>query len=73
MSNEKQWAASDASRAATAEALARIDRAQASYPRCALCGQRCVKLDRFGLCSKTSEPHQEWRARGRAERKAGVR
>lgn len=53
--------------------MARIDKAQAHYPTCALCGQRCIKLDRFGLCSKEKGEHAEWRADARREEKAGVR
>lgn len=60
-------------RALQAEEMARIDRAQAHYPQCALCGQRATSLDRFGLCSKVSDPHKEWRAGVRADEKAGVR
>lgn len=67
---EVQWVPD---RAVTRAALAGIDVAQSAWPVCRLCGQRTVKLDRFGLCSKTSKPHQEWRAEVRADMKAGAR
>ncbi len=54
----------------TTAALAEIDRHHAQHPTCALCGQRTIKLDRFGLCSKISEPHKKWRAETRAEQQA---
>lgn len=60
-------------RAVTLSALAAIDEAERFAPTCALCGQRAAVLDRFGLCSKTSETHQDWRAGVRADRKAGAR
>ncbi len=69
---EKEWVCDDASRARTAAALAEIDRKQAHLPTCALCGQRSLKLDRFGLCSKVSKPHQDWRAGVRADEKTGA-
>lgn len=67
-----EWVLDDASRARTAAALAEVDAVQANSPTCALCGQRARVLDRFGLCSKTSDPHKEWRAGVRAEEKNGV-
>lgn len=57
-------------RAVTVAALAEIDERQKHHPKCALCGQRAIRLDTFGLCSKNSEPHEEWRKAGRAEAKA---
>lgn len=45
-------------RRSTADALARIDARHARLPTCTLCGQRALKLDRFGLCSKISKRHQ---------------
>jgi hypothetical protein len=53
--------------------MARIDKIQAGYPECALCGQRTIKLDRFGLCSRISEPHKAWRAEALADEKAEAR
>lgn len=60
-------------RAVTLAALEAIDHRQRPFPACALCEQRAVKLDRFGLCSKTSEAHQDWRAGVRNDMKAGAR
>ncbi|MDF2555769.1 MAG: MPMin1 gp20 [Microbacterium sp.] len=69
---EKEWEYDDAARARVTAALAEIDANQAHLPTCALCGQRSLKLDRFGLCSKVSQPHLDWRAGVRADEKAGV-
>lgn len=41
--------------------LKRIAKEQRSAPACHLCGQRAVRLDRAGLCSKTSGEHQRVR------------
>lgn len=57
-------------REVTIAALAEIDQRQAHHLTCALCGQRTLKLDKFGLCSKVSEPHKKWRAETRAEQQA---
>lgn len=39
--------------------FARIDQMHAAiYPVCALCGQRTIRLDTFGLCSKTTDAHK---------------
>jgi len=74
MSDEKnEYVFDDAARERVAAELARVNQEQAGYQRCGLCGQRVGRLDKFGLCSKTSEAHQEWRAAERAERKAGRR
>jgi hypothetical protein len=35
------------------------------YPACALCGQKCVTVDRWGLCSKITKAHQELRTKER--------
>ncbi|ABR10450.1 MULTISPECIES: hypothetical protein [Bacteria] len=67
---EREWAPD---RAVTLAALADIDAVQAGAPTCALCGQRAIRLDTYGLCSKTSEQHKDWRAGVRTDRKAGVR
>ncbi|RKE60442.1 hypothetical protein [Microbacterium sp. AG238] len=38
--------------------LARIDQMHAAiYRACAACGQLAIRLDTFGLCSKTTEVH----------------
>ncbi|KAA9110163.1 hypothetical protein [Microbacterium rhizomatis] len=55
------------------DAMARIDRTHVGYPECWLCGQRAIKLDKHGLCSKVSVLHKEARAAAAAESKAGVR
>jgi hypothetical protein len=67
-SGEKGWlldpSQEERLRRVTAEALARIDEKQAHLPECVVCGQRCVRLDEFGTCSKTSKlspPHREFR------------
>lgn len=56
-----EWKADDASHARTAAALAAIDARQANAPTCWLCDQRANRLDKHGLCSKTSRIHQEAR------------
>lgn len=70
---KSDWTFDDAARARVQAALDAIDRRHEVLPECALCGQRAATLDRFGLCSKTSEPHMEWRAGIRADTKAGIR
>lgn len=60
-------------RDAVAAALAEIDQRQAHHPTCALCGQRAVRLDKHGLCSKNTKPHEDWRKEARADAKAGRR
>ena len=71
MSDEKpEW---QPDRAVTLAALEEIDHQQAGCPTCALCGQRANRLDKYGLCSKTSEAHQDWRAGVRADIKTGAR
>lgn len=69
---EKEWVYDEASRARTAAALAEIDAAQAGYPRCVVCGQRCRRLDKAGTCSKSSERSEPHRLH-RAEVRTGVR
>ncbi|MEV8269134.1 hypothetical protein AB0P19_02230 [Microbacterium oleivorans] len=70
---DEQPAAWALHRAVTTAALAEIDQRQAHHPTCALCGQRALKLDKLGLCSKVSEPHKKWRAETRAELATGRR
>ena len=53
--------------------LAGLGHAQSHYPACRLCGQRAIRLDKFGLCSKKATQHEEWRAAARADMKAGAR
>lgn len=43
------------------KALKAIAKRQRNAPACHLCGQRCIRLDRAGLCSKTSGDHQRVR------------
>lgn len=67
------------SKAAVRRTLDQIQkRHEETAARCALCGQLTYRLDDFGLCSKTSEPHVAWRKQVRkreatAGRRAGVR
>lgn len=71
MSDEKpDW---KPDRAVTLAALAAIDHQQRNAPTCRLCGQRANQLDKYGLCSKVSDDHKDWRADVRADRKAGAR
>lgn len=44
-----------------AERLRIVDMIHEGKPQCRLCGQVVNRLDAFGLCSKTSAPHQERR------------
>jgi hypothetical protein len=67
-SGEKGWlldpSQEERVRRVNAEAMARIDEKQAHYPRCVVCGQRCIRLDQYGTCSKISKlspPHREFR------------
>jgi hypothetical protein len=75
--NDKGWKLDDRRREHVtreyAAISARIDHAHAGYPQCALCGQRVIKLDRFGLCSKDKGEHAEWRADMRRDEKVGAR
>lgn len=70
MSDEETWKPNPQ---VTRDELARIDAAQADYPTCVLCGQRAIALDKFGLCSKVSQAHKDWRAIARSDMKAGAR
>ncbi|MFE7198488.1 hypothetical protein [Microbacterium oxydans] len=55
---EKEWTPD---RAVTLERLRIVDMIHEGKPACRLCGQTVNHLDKFGLCSKTSDAHQEWR------------
>lgn len=59
-----EWSLNAGARARIDVELQAIDIAHEAkgFPKCELCGQRCRKLDEFGLCSKVSESHREWRA-----------
>lgn len=57
--NEKQeWRAD---REQTLAELRIVDMIHEGKPQCRLCGQVTNRLDKHGLCSKTSDAHQEWR------------
>lgn len=55
---EKEW---QPDRSITRTALEAIDIFHEGKPTCRLCGQRVNRLDTFGLCSKTSDTHQQYR------------
>lgn len=64
-----EWKPTPASLAQVERTLREIDRRHITDPACRLCGQRCTRLDEFGLCSKISVTHKEERARIREEMK----
>ena len=49
-----------------------VDMVHEGKPACRLCGQTVNRPDKFGLCSKTSDAHQEWRGIS-PKKKAGKR
>lgn len=55
---EKEWVPD---REVTLEQLRIVDMVHEGKPQCRLCGQTVNRLDKFGLCSKVSDPHKEWR------------
>jgi len=55
---EKAWTPN---REVTLAQLRIVDMIHEGKPACRLCGQIVNHLDKFGLCSKTSDAHQEWR------------
>ena len=67
---EKEWAPN---RDVTLEQLRIVDMIHEGKPACRLCGQITNGLDRFGLCSKISPTHQEWRGEVPRKTKAGKR
>ncbi|WP_288874205.1 hypothetical protein [uncultured Microbacterium sp.] len=67
---EKEWAPN---REVTLEQLRVVDMIHEGKPACRLCGQVVNRLDMFGLCSKTSEAHKEWRGETAPRKKNGVR
>ena len=73
MADEKEWTLDGAARERIAAELAVIDVLHEGKPTCRLCGQVTNVLDRFGLCPKVSQPHQDYRAGVRADMKAGAR
>lgn len=56
--DKPEWAPS---RDTTLAELRIVDMIHEGKPACRLCGQGVNHLDKFGLCSKTSDAHQEWR------------
>lgn len=67
---EPTWVYDDAARARVASELAVIEQAHAHLPACVVCGQRCIRLDKAGCCSKLSsksEPHRAHREEMRHE------
>lgn len=67
MSEIPDYNPTDLDRAAVQIVLERIAESQSSGPECVVCGQRALKLDRFGTCSKTTTAHQEHRSELEAE------
>lgn len=65
----KAW---EPNREVTLEQLRIVDMIHEGKPTCRLCGQIVNHLDKFGLCSKTSDAHQEWRG-VTVRKKAGKR
>jgi hypothetical protein len=65
--SDKGWKLDDRRREHVArewrEKSAQIDRMQADYPKCKLCGQAALRLDVAGLCSKIDEAHKAYRVR----------
>lgn len=55
---EKEWVPN---REITLARMRELDELYAGYPTCRLCGQVVIRLDTFGLCSKVSEAHQQYR------------
>ncbi|MFC7942677.1 hypothetical protein ACFUPZ_05390 [Microbacterium oxydans] len=55
---EKEWTPD---RAVTLERLRIVDMIHEGKPACRLCGQTVNRLDTYGLCSKTTEPHRHRR------------
>jgi hypothetical protein len=68
-----EWVLDEAARARIDAELTAVAMVHEGKPACKLCGQVTNALDRFGLCSKTSDPHKDWRAGVRADEKTGAR
>ncbi|WP_292788422.1 MULTISPECIES: hypothetical protein [unclassified Microbacterium] len=66
----KPWAPN---REVTLEQLRVVDMIHEGKPACRLCGQITNGLDRFGLCSKVSPAHREWRGDVAPAKKARTR
>ncbi|MCK2031242.1 hypothetical protein [Microbacterium galbinum] len=57
-----------------ADELRNVDAIHEGKPTCRLCGQVVNHLDKFGLCSKVSPAHREWRGDVvQSKKKAGRR
>lgn len=68
---EKEWTPD---RDVTLAELRIVDMIHEGKPACRLCGQTVNDLDKFGLCSKVSDAHKEWRGDpAPRKKKAGVR
>lgn len=70
---ENAWAPTARGREIAQAHLDDIARIHTLHPKCALCGQHAVTLDRFGLCSKTSDSHKAWRTDARADNRKARR
>ncbi len=57
------WNDDEESRTRVQTVLGHISQEQAYHPECRLCGQRAAQLDRWGLCSKISESHEQERGK----------
>lgn len=55
---EKDWTPN---REVTLDRLRIVAMMHEGWPQCRLCGQTVYRLDKFGLCSKVSDAHREWR------------
>lgn len=66
----KPWAPN---REVTLEQLRVVDMIHEGKPACRLCGQITNGLDRFGLCSRVSPAHREWRGDVAPAKKARTR
>ena len=67
------WAPTEKGRAQAQAHLDDIARIHTLYPKCSLCGQHAIQLDKFGLCSKISDSHKTWRGEARTETKRKTR
>jgi hypothetical protein len=67
---EKEWAPN---REVTLELLRIVDMIHEGKPACRLCGQIVNRLDVFGVCSKVSNAHKEWRGEPVPRKRNGAR
>lgn len=56
-----------------ADELRNVDAIHEGKPTCRLCGQVVNRLDTFGLCSKVTPAHKEWRGDALPGKKARKR